>query len=61
MAKSAPQDLRNLKQVIEFGHSIIAAGALVVLKLNLVRPDRKFDLAVLVLNAENGWRSAGGV
>ena len=44
LAKSAPQDLRILKQVIEFEHStsIIAAGALVVLKLNLVRPDRKF-------------------
>ena len=56
MAKSAPQNLWNLKQVIEFEHSIIAAGALVVLKLNLVLPDRKFDPAVLVLNVENGWR-----
>ena len=55
-AKSAPQDLRNLKHVIEFEHSITAAGALVVLTLNLVRPERKFDTAVLVLNAQNGWR-----
>ena len=56
MAKSAAQDLWILKQVIKFEHNIIVAGALVVLKLNLVRPDRKFDPAVLVLNAQNGWR-----